>query len=218
MLAPTRVAAGVAGGITVHVFVRLPLKCFDHRLTDSDDAAREYGAMDIRVKTRLATTDVLLIDEVSMVSSRMFTMLVSCMDATRRQLNRAAPWRIISFGDFIQLPAVYDTEDQDILFETEAGYALESPSWHTTFQNKMLELTYVWQHEDVDFIAMLRDLRVGTVTAKMLAFLAERQRQYQRAVHSADGLGLDSTHIFLKTTLVHVYSSRCLEMWRRSRA
>lgn len=211
VLAPTGVVAGVTRSITVHAFVRLPLKCFDHRLTHSDDAARVYGAMDIRVKTLLDTTDLLLIDEVSMVSSRMFTVLVSGLHASRRQLNRAAPWRIIAFGDFFQQPAVYDTEDKGILVDTEAGYAFESPSSHTTFQNKMLELTYVWRQEDVDFIAMLRYLRVGTVTAKLLAFLAERQRQYQRAVHSADDLGLDITHIFPKTTQVQVHNSRCLE-------
>lgn len=211
VLAPTGLAAAVAGGVTLHAFMRLPINCFDHGLTEEQDATRIYGAMDKRVRLRLATTEVLLLDEVSMVSSRMFGTLVNCMDAARRDYRQARPWRVLAFGDFYQLPAVLDTEDEDIVFDTEAGYAFESPAWKRVFGCGALNLTYVWRQQDIQFITMLNDLRVGIVSTDICEFLEERKRKYDEAVGSATStLDCDVTHIFPRTREGNAHNLRCL--------
>lgn len=210
VLAPTGIAAALAGGVTLHSFLRLAAQPFNHRITEAQDGERIYNAMDIRVKRRLATTDLLLLDEVSMVSSRMFSVMAFCMDASRKQFPRAGPWRVIAFGDFFQLPAVRDANNEDLLFETEAGYAFESSAWRRMLDNNVIELKYVWRQADVEFINMLSELRVGVITSKLLSFLEERQRTYHEAMRRSGGLGRTVTHIFPKTEQVRQHNTRCL--------
>lgn len=210
VLAPTGVAAALAGGVTLHSFLRLPAQPFNHRISEVEDGSRIYSAMDKRVKQRLATTDLLLLDEASMVSSRMFTVMAYCMKASREEFPRAAPWRIIAFGDFFQLPAVYDTDNEDIVFDTEAGYAFESSAWKDKLDNNMIELTYVWRQADVKFINMLGELGVGVISSDLLSFLQDRQREYYGALSSAAGLGRDVTHIFPQSMEVRQHNARCL--------
>lgn len=56
VVAPTCVAAAVAGGVKLHAFLRLTMNCFNHSLTEAEDARRLYAAMDKRTGLRLATT------------------------------------------------------------------------------------------------------------------------------------------------------------------
>lgn len=215
IIAPSGVAAAISGGVTLHAFLRLPMSCFDHRMTEGEDASRIYRRMSKQTKTRLATTDLLLLDEVSMVSSRMFTTLIHCMDSSRRDFKRASPWRMIAFGDFFQLPPVRDTEDDDIIFDREAGYAFEADLWQRVFKRHVLELSYVWRQEDAEFIEMLGQLRVGVVSRKLSTFLDERQRLYKQVVNSRAGIGNDITHIFPKTKDVEQHNAHCLKKLER---
>lgn len=105
-----------------------------------------------------------------MVLSRMLTSLAHAMTSSRSNVTRAMPWRIIPFGDFYQLPAVHDTEEEDILFDTEAGYPFLSAAWNNFFAGSLLELTYVWLQVDVDCINMLRDRRIGVASAALNSF------------------------------------------------
>jgi len=104
VVAPTGVAAAAAGGVTLHAYLRLPAGCFDESLSEEDDAARLYSAMTAATKMRLGDTTILLLDEVSMVSSRMFTLLCYCVDRAHAKHNPDRPWRLLAFGDFFQLP------------------------------------------------------------------------------------------------------------------
>lgn len=210
VLAPTGVAAAVAGGVTLHAFLRLRANCFNHRLSEGENAANIYSSMNTRTKQRLATTDMLLLDEASMVPSRMFSTLVHCMRASRLEYKRARPWRMIAFGDFFQLPAVYDMENEDVLFDPEAGYAFESPSWNEVFCGKVLELKYVWRQRDAEFINMLSELRIGVVSAALVAMIKERQEQYKIAAARPGGLSSDVTHIFPRTEEVRRHNAKCL--------
>lgn len=74
-IAPTGVAAAAAGGVTVYSYLRLPAGCFDESVSEEQDATRLYDAMDGITKRRLTDTTLVLLDEVSMVCSRMFTTL-----------------------------------------------------------------------------------------------------------------------------------------------
>ncbi|KAK1860895.1 hypothetical protein I4F81_003481 [Pyropia yezoensis] len=141
-------------------------------------------------------TELLLLDEASMESSRLFTALVYCMNAARTEFCRAAMWRMIAFGDYYQLPPVYNMEEEDKLFDIEASSAFESAAWPTLLQQSMLELTYVWRQADQQLMEMLADLRIGTVSQDLAAFLDERKQHYEDAIRSNDGWIEDATHIF----------------------
>lgn len=210
ILAPTGVSAAIAGGVTIHAFLRLPANCFNHRVTEARDAAMIYSSMDKLTKQRLATTELVLLDEVSMVSSRMMTTLAFAMNASRADFPRASPWRMLAFGDFYQLPPVLDTDNEDVVFDAEAGYAFQAPAWDEIFDGKVLHLTYVWRQSDAEFISMLNDLRVGEVSPALSALMEQRQRAYE-AFSPSGGLGHDVTHIFPRTQEVLKHNARCLQ-------
>lgn len=123
VVAPTGVAAAAAGGVTVHSFLRLAAGCFDESISEEEDAARLYSSMDGMTKRRLADTSLLLLDEVSMVSSRMFTTLVHSLEMAHARINNTGQRRMVVFGDFFQLPPVRGDEDQ---FDTSGQYAFKS--------------------------------------------------------------------------------------------
>ena len=209
-VAPTGVAAAIACGVTLHAFLRLPANCFDFSLTIRDDASRIFKAMSKQTKQRLATTNLLLLDEVSMVSSRMFSVLVYCMEQSRVVYPRARAWRMIAFGDFYQLPPVRDTEDDDVIFDVEAGFAFECDAWDKVFGSEVLELTYVWRQKDVKFIDMLSKLRVGVVSKELSNLMAARMEKYKAAV-KAGGLDQHVTHVLPRKKDVNAHNERCLQ-------
>lgn len=61
VVAPTGVAAAAAAGVTIHSYLRLSAGCFDEPLTEEEDAARIYNAMDEMTKRPLADTSLLLL-------------------------------------------------------------------------------------------------------------------------------------------------------------
>jgi len=208
VVAPTGVAAAVAGGVTLHAFLRLPAGCFDESLSEEADAERLYADMHQATRKRLASTSVLLVDEVSMVSSRMFTLLCVCMDKAHAKHNPSRPWRIVAFGDFFQLPPVRrGVEDS---FDTRGLYSFKSVYWARLFKNEQLQLRHVWRQEDKEFIEMLSHLRVGDVTDDLASFLQKRNDVYSARVLAGGLTSLDITHIFPHRERVTLQNKECL--------
>jgi len=73
--APTGVAVAVCGGVPMHVYLRLRAGFLHETLSEMDDAKRIYKAMEGGTRCKLAHTALVLVDEVSIVSSRMLTTL-----------------------------------------------------------------------------------------------------------------------------------------------
>eukprot|EP00168_Porphyra_purpurea_P017461 TRINITY_DN6051_c0_g1_i1.p1 TRINITY_DN6051_c0_g1~~TRINITY_DN6051_c0_g1_i1.p1 ORF type:complete len:381 (+),score=81.75 TRINITY_DN6051_c0_g1_i1:931-2073(+) len=145
-------------------------------------------------RMRLADTSVVLIDEVSLVSSRMFTLLCLCMDKAHAMHNPSSLWRTVAFGDFFQLPPVrLCVEDS---FDTRGLYAFKSVYWTRLFKNEQLQLKHVWRQEDVQLIKMLSNLRVGDVTDDFASFLQRRNDVYSAQVQAGGLMSIDVTHIF----------------------
>lgn len=163
-------------------------------------------------KRRLADTCLLLVDEVSMVSSRMFTVLVYSMEMAHSSLNNALQSRLLVFGDFFQLPPVRGDEDQ---FDTSGMYALKSFYWERLFHNEQLQLRYVWRQEDKKLIKMLSHLRVGDVSTELADFPQLRSLAYKARVEGG-GLDMGVTHVFPHRHRVMAHNSVCLSALERA--
>jgi len=210
VVAPTGVAAAMAGGVTLHAYLRQPAGCFDETLSEEEDAERLYSSMDEQTQRRLALTSLVLLDEVSMVSSRMYTLLCYCIDKAHEEAKSDGSWRIAAFGDFHQLPPVKRGDTDEENFDTRGMYAFKSAYWMKQFGNEQLELKYVWRQEDRMFIKMLSDLRVGHVSDDLTAFLEERHNVYSSRVTSGRMTDLDVTHIFPHRVKVALHNNQCL--------
>jgi len=207
-VAPTGVAAAVAAGVTLHAFLRLPAGCFDESLLEEEAAERIYSTMAKSMKNRLADTSLLMMDQVSMVSSRMFTLFCYFIGKVHADHNPGRPWRMVAFGDFHQLPPLRRGEEDKN--DTRGLYAFRSVHWTRLLADQDLELRYVWRQEDKQFIEMLPRLRVRDVTDELVLFLQESADTYRAQVTASGLTNLEATHIFPHRERVKMHNGQCL--------
>lgn len=119
-----------------------------------------------RAAIRWLKTDILVIDEISMMTPELFEKL----DQVARQIRRndRQPFgglQLVLAGDFYQLPPISKGEDTVFLFE--------SPLW-TQMNLTHYELTEIVRQKDPIFQKILNQARRGEVTRKSLKILASR--------------------------------------------
>lgn len=102
--------------------------------------------------------DVLIIDEVSMMSQKIFEIL----DQLGQQVRKAPgqPFgglQLVFSGDFYQLPPVDDRQNED---PTAGAFCFESPQWAPTFTD-VVQLKKIFRQTDSAYTAILNQIRVG---------------------------------------------------------
>jgi len=113
-------------------------------------------------------TDVLIIDEVSMLSKKLLT----CIDYIARisRNKREIPFgglQIILSGDFYQLPPVGDDDDEDT-----TAFCFESEAWGGI--DDICKLNTIKRQDDQNFVKILNQVRVGRITKSTIATLTSR--------------------------------------------
>ena len=164
--APTGVAAVNVGGSTLHSFFGIGLG------TGSIPTLIKKVKKNKEAVRRIDETDVLCIDEVSMLSS----ILLEKIDAVAREIrnngaNADVPFggmQIIAFGDFYQLAPIqtdYDAEDRDF-----RPFCFDSHVWaELELDRNTFELKEIQRQEDkTRFVQFLNMVRVGEVTERIL--------------------------------------------------
>ncbi|MEA1919596.1 MAG: AAA family ATPase [Campylobacterota bacterium] len=143
-LASTGMAATLIGGQTLHSFFDLGI------CNDVDDLERQ-GKSHLKKKIHklIGSMDLIIIDEISMVSASLFEMI------RLRLLQAEYQGVIMVVGDFLQLPPV-------VRGFGEVMFAFESESWER-FAFKTITLTEVYRTEDRDFIKILNAVRFSEV-------------------------------------------------------
>jgi len=167
--APTGVAAIIAGGSTLHSYFGIGLG------TGSPSSLLRKVIKSAKVKNRINETDVLIIDECSMLSSDLLEKLDFITREVRNGGNsREIPFggmQIIAFGDFFQLPPVYrgDSSGSDRYWRP---FCFDSPVWSNLgLSENILELKEVQRQENEDFITLLNKVRIGQIQEKDIADL-----------------------------------------------
>lgn len=117
---------------------------------------------------RWRQTDILIVDEVSMMSKKYFELL----DAVGKKIrNNDKPFggiQLIFLGDFYQLPPVGDDCDIDT-----GRFCFESDLWNTTFQSTIL-LTKIFRQSDKLFMKVLKQIRMGGISENSFQTLQKR--------------------------------------------
>ena len=128
-----------------------------------------------RSMTAWLQTDILIIDEVSMMSLKMFDMLDAIGRAIRG--NYGAYFggiQLIFSGDFYQLPPVGQKDDPDTL-----RFCFESTDWFQVFSlDCHVQLVKIFRQNDDVYVAMLNQIRKGLIkrkTAERLQTFVGRQ-------------------------------------------
>jgi len=158
--APTGVAAVIVGGSTLHSFFGIGLG------TGSVSNLLNKISKSSAAKKRIDETDVLIIDECSMLSSDLLEKLDLVTREIRSNGNfRESPFggmQIIAFGDFFQLPPVYkDAGRRDRHWRP---FCFDSPVWSDLgLSENVIELKEVQRQENENFVSLLNKVRVGEV-------------------------------------------------------
>ena len=151
LCAPTGIAAVNIGGATMHSVFGIPRDSIGARISKKQDNA-------VRL---LAAADAVLIDEISMCRSDVFSFAMRVLKkAEKRKGSRI---RIIAAGDFAQLPPVVTVEDAKRMKKAgldPSGYAFTAPEWAKMCFH-VVELEEVQRQNDIEFIHALNAIRAG---------------------------------------------------------
>ena len=166
VLAPTGVAAINVGGATIHSFFMLKPGLMN------EDTMDEIGSGKKRAVIR--ATKTIVIDEVSMVRSDVFSAVDIRLRSLARGGNRDRPFggkQIILVGDFFQLPPVVKTETESEYLKKELGgdYAFQTDLWNRANFRCVFLKTVHRQKTDTRFLSVLNNIRNGDLDAKSIA-------------------------------------------------
>lgn len=143
-LASTGMAATLIGGQTLHSFL-------DLGICDSQEELERRGKLDPKKKVKkiVHSIDLVVIDEISMVSDKLMEMI------RLRLLQCDFKGVLLLVGDFLQLPPVSRSN-------ANIAFAFESESWNR-FNFETITLEHNYRSRDDDFTAVLNAVRFGYV-------------------------------------------------------
>jgi len=161
-LGSTGVSAVNIGGFTVHSFFVFGIASNFEELSQHDKRAKKRLA---DLKKVLKATDLIIIDEISMVSADLLDMIAY-------RLNQYGYLGKVMFvGDFFQLPPVQKQRNPyDLL--GEKLYAFESMAWER-FDPEVIELTQMKRTQDAHFTYILSKVRTGVCDDEVLHYMHE---------------------------------------------
>lgn len=143
-LASTAMAATLVNGQTLHSF-------FDFGIASSLEELEKNGKFEPKkkIKKLVQTIELIVIDEISMVSDTLFDMIAFRLQQCEFKGS------VLVVGDFLQLPPVAKGYER-------IGFAFESSSWEKYIFN-IVELTHIYRTDDQAFIELLQHVRHGYI-------------------------------------------------------
>ena len=169
VLAPTGVAAVNAGGMTIHSFFQLPLTPFvpGARIESRFDFGREKRKI-------IASLDLLIIDEISMVRADLLDAIDSVLRRFRDRYRPFGGVQLLMIGDLQQLTPVLTSEDEKLLkpyYDTPYFFGSKALA---QLEYVTIQLEKVFRQQDEAFLSILNQIRDGSPTPETMSRLNAR--------------------------------------------
>jgi len=196
-LASTGMAAALITGQTLHSFFNLGI------CSHSFDLERAGKInIDKKLSKLLKHIDLIIIDEISMVSSGVMDMI------RLRLLQSDSQAQLLVSGDFLQLPPViresekrhFMMDNPDIPVNRVYGYAFESEAWQR-FDFVMYNLSEAKRTSDEHFIYILDKIRHGVKDEEVIGYIQSLIRLMPHDMQ-------DSTLLFGKNASVDKHNAK----------
>ena len=115
--------------------------------------------------------DLLIVDEVSMLSLKLIQILDKIGRKVKKQPNKPfGGIQIIFSGDFYQLPPVGNEEDPET-----TQFCFETPLWNEIFSlENQIQLETIFRQNDQKYVKILNGLRIGKITSNGITTLLDR--------------------------------------------
>jgi ATP-dependent DNA helicase PIF1 len=108
------------------------------------------------------STEILVVDEVSMLSLKLFNVLNEIGKVIRGNQKPFGGIQVIFSGDFFQLPPVGDTNEPDT-----QRFCFESDDWNGVFhRDSQIQLKKIFRQTDDTYAAILNQIREGKIKRK----------------------------------------------------
>jgi hypothetical protein len=151
VVAPTAIAAINAAGTTIHSWMGMGL------LKDDLPTVFKNLYRFKRGMNNISFTDVLLIDEVSMVQPSFFIKIAAICARVYNSQKPFGDIQVIFFGDFLQLPPITNESDRE-------KYVFQTSVWKSMKIHRIL-LRHVYRQSDPVFLKALNSVRLGNITS-----------------------------------------------------
>ena len=119
-----------------------------------------------KAKRNWLCTDLLIIDEISMMTAELFDKLNELGKKIRSNKKPFGGIQLLLVGDFFQLPPVTKGD--------ESKFAFESDAWLTAITSSV-ELTIIQRQKDEAFQKILKEARTGSLSKESVKVLTQRQ-------------------------------------------
>lgn len=169
VVAPTGIAAIVAGGETIHSFFGMPLEILTRHSNFNINEKKQ---------STLRSVDTIIVDEASMVRCDM----VDAMDRILRTImHNNLPFggkQMVFSGDIFQLDPVVKRNSTEMdmlrdLYDTDLPYFYKANVFKRS-ELVSIEFQKVYRQEDTDFLSMLTHIRNGEVDWQEINALNQR--------------------------------------------
>ena len=160
-LGSTGVSAVNVGGFTIHSFFAFGISGNFEELSQSDKRAKKR-LMDL--KKILKATDLIVIDEISMVSTDLMDMILYRLE------NYSYNGRLMLVGDFYQLPPIVKGSGNGLF--GDALFAFESTAWQR-IDPEVIELKEMKRTQDAQFTHILSKVRQGKCDTEVVDYMLE---------------------------------------------
>ena len=157
--ASTGVAALNIRGSTVHSWAGIGLAL--------DPPAAILRRLSRKARMRWHQVEVLILDEISMLSPAIFDLLEFLARSVRKVDAPFGDIQVIICGDFLQLPPV--EKDQP----SEYPFAFHARSWPSVIRRQYI-LNRVFRQKNPEFVRMLQEIRLGTPSSQTIDALRSR--------------------------------------------
>ena len=176
-LGSTGVSAVNIGGFTVHSFFVFGIASNFDELAAGDKRAKKRLA---DLKKVLKATDLIIIDEISMVSTDLMDMIAYRLN------NYGYLGKVMFVGDFFQLPPIVKNNSRNDVFG-EKLYAFESMAWDR-FDLMVIELTEMKRTTDAEFTYILSKVRKGLCDEEVISYMTR--------LWNTEGMEQDPTYLY----------------------
>lgn len=164
IVAPTGIAASHLKGQTIHSFFALGI-----RDTVVDNGYVAFLLEKSYLKSRFSKLQILIIDEVSMVSPEIFSSMDKILRAFKNSPLPFGGVQVVISGDFFQLPPV--SREQK-----EKRFAWQSPTWKS-LDLRSCYLDEKFRQKDNKLIKILDEIREANISQESRELLNSRYRK-----------------------------------------
>jgi len=185
--ASTGISATHIGGLTIHSWAGIGIK------QELDARELKKIATTNYITKRVKRAKVLIIDEISMLSSKTFSVVDAVCKAIKDSDEPFGGMQVVLVGDFFQLPPIVKSAPKEpesqmsLMKEPDGRFAYDSQAWKKA---KLITCYLTEQHrqDDPHFLDVLSAIRKDTFDARHLQQIEARKIDYETAPATAPKL------------------------------